>query len=190
MERVRKKNIIYHVTAKLLTLPPLRYDSDDNTWEPRENLDCTDLIEKFERKRKESTTPKPASAKRKRPSVVATPGSKATITAEEKEEKPTKEKTNPPSVKKKPSPKGFARGLEALNIVGATDSPGEITYLVQWKGDGEADLISHKECREKIPGLVIDFYEQRVQFRDQTAEEKAANVAAVSGSVKKGKKAK
>ena len=80
--------------------------------------------------------------------------------------------------------------MEALNIVGATDSPGEITYLVQWKGDGEADLISHKECREKIPGLVIDFYEQRVQFRDQTAEEKAANVAAVSGSVKKGKKAK
>ena len=68
--------------------------------------------------------------------------------------------------------------MEALNIVGATDSPGEITYLVQWKGDGEADLISHKECREKIPGLVIDFYEQRVQFRDQTAEEKAANVAA------------
>ena len=155
------------------------YGDEDNTWEPRDNLDCTDLIEKYEAS-KASSKPKPASAKRKRESAESakrTPKAGAQKKVQRKEVEEDEEIVDE-------GPKGFARGLEAEKILGATDTPGSITYLVQWT-DGEADLVDCKECRERIPKLVVAFYEERVTFRDATAQEKAAAEAKAGKAGKK-----
>merc|ERR1712066_1143222 len=80
------------------------YGDEDNTWEPRENLDCEDLIENFEKMRKEKGDKKKEAEKRK---------SGAGDTSSSKKKKSDDDK-----------PRGFGRGLEPERIIGATDSSG------------------------------------------------------------------
>ena len=109
------------------------YGDEDNTWEPKENLDCKDLIAEFERKHKEAKDAKDAGAgsSKKKPS-----SSSAAAATPDKKRQADDDR-----------PRGFSRGLEPERIIGATDSSGELMFLIKWKGSDEADLVILKfEC--------------------------------------------
>ena len=132
------------------------YGEEDNTWEPRENLDCEDLIAEFERKLKDKSVKKKEEksgndSKRKSTSITAD------------------------SIKKKKSeddrPKGFDRGLEPERIIGATDSSGELMFLIKWKGSDEADLVPARDANTKCPQTVIRFYEERLSWHTSSQDD-------------------
>ena len=59
-------------------------------------------------------------------------------------------------------PYGFGRGLEAKEIVGATDDGGKLKFLINWKGGPQTDIVLAKEANVKCPQVVIKFYEKRL----------------------------
>ena len=80
---------------------------DDNTWEPISNLECKELMEEYEAKHKE--------------------------VKEDEEKKVTSgvKRKEPDSKKRDTRPKGFDRGLTAEKIMGATNDPGELYFLIK-----------------------------------------------------------
>ncbi|MBN3297984.1 CBX3 protein, partial [Amia calva] len=125
----------------------------DNTWEPEENLDCPELIDAFLASQK-TTVEKPDSNKRKSASESESEESKA------KKKKEASDK-----------PRGFARNLDPERIIGATDSSGELMFLMKWKESDEADLVPAKEANVKCPQVVIAFYEERLTWHSCPEDE-------------------
>eukprot|EP00092_Neocalanus_flemingeri_P032429 GFUD01035270.1.p1 GENE.GFUD01035270.1~~GFUD01035270.1.p1 ORF type:complete len:166 (+),score=58.41 GFUD01035270.1:57-554(+) len=129
-------------------------DPDDNTWEPIAHLDCKELIKEYEEKH--------AGEAVSTASGSATDKKKGPDSGKRKAEEKSK---NEKSAKKPDTrPKGFARGLTAEKIIGATNDPGELYFLIKWKGSDEADLVPAKEANIKIPQVVIKFYEERLNW--------------------------
>jgi len=131
------------------------YGDEDNTWEPVENLDCEDLINEFERKLKEKKAEKDEAAKRKSTSTPST--------SEKSSDKKSKADDD--------RPRGFDRNLDPERIIGATDSSGELMFLIKWKGSDEADLVPAREANVKCPQTVIKFYEERLTWHTSSQDD-------------------
>jgi hypothetical protein len=157
------------------------YSDEDNTWEPEENLGCPDLIAEFERqweeKEKKKKAEKEAMAMKKR-----RPGPASSRVAEDfSERKENKSSAVEAGSSKKAKTKesgpvraevtGFDRGLNPEKIIGATDSSGELMFLMKWKDTDEADLVPSRQANVKCPQIVIAFYEERLTWHTNSAHD-------------------
>ncbi|XP_013384181.1 chromobox protein homolog 1-like isoform X1 [Lingula anatina] len=136
------------------------YPDSENTWEPENNLDCPDLIADYEEKRKkEKDDKKKKQATKKK--------------AEDRDDdEGTSKKKKKVAEEEEHKPRGFDRGLQPERIIGATDSSGELMFLMKWKDCDEADLVPARQANVKCPQIVIQFYEERLTWHNQNDEDK------------------
>jgi len=137
------------------------YPDSENTWEPEANLDCPDLIAEFEKDRTEKKK-KEAEKKRKQANGEVEQGS-------QKKKKKVAEVRS--SAEDDNKPRGFDRGLQPERIIGATDSSGELMFLMKWKDSDEADLVPARQANVKCPQIVIAFYEERLTWHTHNDNE-------------------
>uniref|UniRef100_A0A2M4BZN9 Heterochromatin protein 1 n=1 Tax=Anopheles marajoara TaxID=58244 RepID=A0A2M4BZN9_9DIPT len=161
------------------------YGSDSNTWEPRENLDCPELIKAFEQSR-EAGGKKDSGKEKAKPRRTSTTSRKkkggdsdADNGAASDDDDRDDTGSTKSSGKGKPSVdaeevSGFEKGYIPEKILGATEANGKLLFLVQWKDKDKAQLVKSEEARKHCPQLVIDFYEDRLIWQplNETAAKK------------------
>uniref|UniRef100_A0A8D3D3D4 Chromobox homolog 5 (HP1 alpha homolog, Drosophila) n=1 Tax=Scophthalmus maximus TaxID=52904 RepID=A0A8D3D3D4_SCOMX len=140
------------------------YSDKHNTWEPEKNLDCPELISEFMKTYKKSSTSTTSS------SSSGPLGRSKDSSSSKKRSSDDDEEGGSKAKKKKEDDilvaRGFERGLEPEKIIGATDSCGDLMFLMKWKDSDEADLVLAKEANHKCPQIVIAFYEERLTWHE------------------------
>jgi len=180
VEKILEKRIVGGKVEYLLKWKG--YGDEDNTWEPEENLGCPDLIAEFERKWEENEKKKKAERdakkireKRPAPASVDDYSEKKENRAAATASAPKKPKTGKESRGglggSTSEVTGFDRGLQPEKIIGATDSSGELMFLMKWKDTDEADLVPARQANVKCPQVVISFYEERLTWHTNSAND-------------------
>lgn len=83
---------------------------------------------------------------------------------EESRAKSKKRGEKKPKCEEIQKPRGYERGLELAEIMGATDVSGEVKYLVRWQYCDEFDLVASSLVSEKNPQMLIDYYEKLAPY--------------------------
>lgn len=166
VEKVVNKRITGGKTEYLLKWKG--FGDADNTWEPEENLDCPDLISAYESKFK--TSKENQKQKRRTESELTSSKKVKKDTSSFPSTTPLNESTNTGDAGDENSQRGFDRNLEPEKIIGATDSSGELMFLMKWKNSDEADLVLAKTANVKCPQVVIQFYEERLTWHTGNEE--------------------
>ncbi|XP_046967174.1 chromobox protein homolog 1-like isoform X1 [Vanessa cardui] len=123
--------------------------SEDNTWEPEDNLDCPDLISAYEE------------ARLKREREVAAPPEVEEGHSTRKRAKRGDKKKKVEEVEK---PRGLARGLQPEKILAGQLFHGTLYFLVKWQDCQEMDVVPGHDLGESFPDFVINYYEQCAPF--------------------------
>lgn len=162
------------------------FDDSFNSWEPKKNLDCKELIIQFEsqikreRKELEKNNKRPVSARKsnistsmvkvgkhsdagpsnkrgKRPQSI----SKAFVVQARRngEDNIIHKKSGEGS--NKVSNEGY-EGKTPEKIIGVTTLRGRLMFYIKWEGVNDGDLIAAEKAYEICPKLAIKFYEDRV----------------------------
>ena len=128
-KRVRKGRIEYYLKWK-------GFPHEDNTWEPIKNLRCREIIDEFERLRKEESERVQNEKKRKLERMM---DQKRSF--------------------------GFDKGLKAEKVLGVTQNKDILYLLIKWKGINGCELVPNYVANVKCPQKVIQFYEQNIKFK-------------------------
>lgn len=135
-KRVRNGVVEYYLKWK-------GYGDGDNTWEPETHLECSQLINEYEKKAKEKTTKERKETGKKTPK---------------------KQSLDNPEMKDENSLTGFDQGFEPEKILGATNASGTLKFLMQWKGSEVQELVPASQANVLCPQVVIKFYEERLNW--------------------------
>ncbi|KAJ4934558.1 hypothetical protein JOQ06_007350 [Pogonophryne albipinna] len=160
------------------------YSEKHNTWEPEKNLGCPELISEFMKTyKKGSSGGSSSSSTSTNKSVTTSPlaRSKDSSSSKKRSSDDDEEGGSKPKKTKEDDilvARGFERGLEPEKIIGATDSCGDLMFLMKWKDSDEADLVLAKEANHKCPQIVIAFYEERLTWHEDSDKKEKDAVSA------------
>ncbi|XP_053214316.1 chromobox protein homolog 1-like [Panonychus citri] len=121
------------------------WSSSANSWAKKEDVDCPELIDRFEEKQRRQLAAEERSRHEPKVRPLFAPG----------------------------EPTGFDKGLKAEAITGVTKIGNEIIYFVKWKNETQQGMIPGSVAEKKCPQLVIEYMENNIRRNDQHCIQKA-----------------